>query len=50
MTGHHGDIKADVGYHGMLYGSVLPTSGKGTDGMRSNRYGQARRHTSKSYN
>lgn len=50
MSGHHGDIQADVGYHGMLYGSVPPTSGKRTDRMRSNRYRQARRHTLKSYN
>lgn len=44
---HRGDVKADVGYYGRLCGSVLPTSGKRTDGMRSNRYRQARRYTSK---
>lgn len=45
MTEHHVDMKADVDYHETLY--VLPTSGERTDVMRSSRYGQAWRHTSK---
>lgn len=39
MIGYYGDIKVDVGYYGMLYGSVFFIFGKGIDGMRSNRYG-----------
>lgn len=45
MTEHHMDMKADVDYHETLY--VLPTFGERTEVMRSNRNGQAWRHTSK---